>query len=178
MINQPKKQAKIETKAEMVITVVWPDGYKSDVDTWLEDPHGGIVWYKNKNVWFSHLDRDDLGNVKDMITLPDGSEVFYPHNQELTTIRGILSGEWTLNIHLYKKRDVGDIPVEIAIDKLNPSVKRVFYATVILTMEFEEKTITRFTMTKEGHLLDWNKIPKELVKKQIISNFGTFDEGH
>lgn len=171
MINQSKKEAQIETKAEIVITVTWPDGFKSDVDTWLEDPMGRILYFRQDKVGLMHLDRDDLGCKLDEIILPTGEIVINPHNQELTTIRGFIPGEWTLNIHMYKKRDEPNVPVEVSIDKLNPSVKRIFFKVFYLTTQWQELTVTRFTTTQAGTFLNWNTLPKKLVSAKEIDHF-------
>ena len=53
-----------------------------------------------------HLDRDDLGDKNDKIYLPDGSMIKVPQNQELLTIRGIVPGEYVLNIHMYSSTTI------------------------------------------------------------------------
>jgi len=90
MIRPQIKQADMKNKAEYVITVSWPNDNKDDIDTWLEDPLGGQVWFRVKEKNFAHLDRDDLGYVNDTVVMADGTIVACPRNQELTTIRGII----------------------------------------------------------------------------------------
>ena len=43
-INTDAKQGKVDTKAEMLVTVSWPDNHPDDIDTYVEDPQGNIVW--------------------------------------------------------------------------------------------------------------------------------------
>ena len=165
MVNERKKQedTNLKTKAEYVITVTWEDGNPDDVDTWLEDPTGKKLSFKNKNIISAHLDRDDRGTKADKITLPDGREVEYIHNQELTTIRGIVEGEWTLNLHMYHKVFSPPTVVEVKMDKLNPSVKTVLMEKISLGKHWEQKTVARFVMSEQGNVVLWSKLPKQLV---------------
>ncbi len=164
LINPSIKKADIKTKAEFVITVTWSDDSQDDVDTWLQDPLGNVLHFRQRDVGLAHLDRDDLGKINDTIILDDGRRVEYAHNQELTTIRGFLTGEWVLNVHMYNKRDANPTLVEVRIDKLNPKVETVFYKKIVMKSRWEEITVTRFVMTNQGDIIDWDDLPKTLVK--------------
>ena len=164
LINPSIKKADIKTKAEFVITVTWDDKSRDDVDTWLQDPTGNVLHFRQKDVGLAHLDRDDLGKMNDTLRLEDGREIVYPHNQELTTIRGFLTGEWVLNVHMYNKRDANPTLVEVRIDKLNPRVETIFYKEIVMKSRWEEVTVTRFVMTNQGDVIDWDDLPKNLLK--------------
>ena len=168
LINPSINKADIKTKAEFVITVTWNDNSLDDVDTWLEDPVGNVLHFRQKDIGLAHLDRDDLGKVNDVIILDDGSRVEYPHNQELTTIRGFIPGEWVLNIHMYSKRDLDPTPVEVRIDKLNPKVQTVFYKKILMKAKWEEITVTRFVMTNQGDIISWDELPKSLIQHALL----------
>lgn len=169
MIHPAAKKAEIETKAEYVISVTWPDGSEDDVDTWLQDPLGHIVHFRQKDSGMAHLDRDDLGSVNDVIKLADGSKIEYPHNQELTSIRGVIKGEWVLNVHMYNKRDKNPTKVEVRIEKLNPVVKTVFYKTIVLSTGWEEVTASRFVMSERGDIISWDDLPKKIIEYAILN---------
>ncbi len=171
LINPSIKKADIKTKAEFVITVTWNDDSRDDVDTWLQDPVGNVLHFKQKEVGLAHLDRDDLGKLNDTITLDDGRRIEYNHNQELTTIRGFLTGEWVLNLHMYNKRDANPTLVEVRIDKLNPKVETIFYKKIVMKSRWEEITVTRFVMTSEGDIISWDDLPKKLL--EIATHPGT-----
>lgn len=168
LINPAKSKADIKSKAEFVIIVVWAEGNACDVDTWLQDPLGNIIFFRQKEKGLMHLDRDDRGDINDAIILPSGQKIILPVNQELTTIRGFIPGEWILNIHLYKKRTMKGVAVEISIDKLNPKVEKLFYEKITLFEQWQEMTVTRFTMTQQGEVIDWNNLPKKLVGDEEI----------
>ena len=157
-------------KAEFIVTVTWDENRTSDVDTWLQDPAGNIAHFRQKDVGLMHLDRDDLGTINDTITLPDGQRITIPVNQEITSIRGFIPGEWVLNVHLYNDRGEGPIAVTIRIDKLNPSVRTVFRKTVKLKHKWDEITVTRFTMASDGNILEWTDLPKKLIETSGLSS--------
>src|SRR5262249_60130413 len=56
-INSDAKQGKIDTKAQMLVTVSWPDDHPDDIDTYVEDPQGNIVWYHVMEAGLMSLDR-------------------------------------------------------------------------------------------------------------------------
>lgn len=164
LINPLAQKAKIQTKAEFVVTVLWEDHNTDDVDTWLQDPLGNVLYYRQKDIGVAHLDRDDLGKINDVIMLESGETIAYPHNQELTTIRGIVAGEWTLNLHMYTKREQTPTEIEVRIDKLNPRVETVLYEKIVLRRHWEEVTVRRFVMGSDGQIIGWDDLPKSLVK--------------
>ena len=165
LINPSLKKADIKTKAEFMITVTWSDNSRDDVDTWLQDPAGNVVHFRQRDIGMAHLDRDDLGAVNDTIKLKDGRTIKYAHNQELTTIRGFITGEWVLNVHMYKKRDPFPTPVEVRIDKLNPKVQTILYKKIVMNQTWEEVTVARFVMTSQGDIIDWDDLPKNLLQQ-------------
>lgn len=169
VINQVKK-AGIETKAEYVITVSWEKDDPSDVDTWLAQPDGVIIFYRNLHTPLAHLDRDDLGDANDKLTLPTGEVVEFPYNQEILTIRQTVEGEWILNIDLYSKRSTDPSIVTVRIDKLNPAFTTVFLKTFTLSKEHVDMTVTRMTMTRNGNIINWSDLPKKLIKMSLYGN--------
>ena len=91
-INPEALSGKIDTKAEFIITVTWPDNNPDDVDTYVEDPLGNIVWYHQLEAGFLNLDRDDRGDFNDYVMLA-GRKVKNPLRQEIVSMRGIIAGE-------------------------------------------------------------------------------------
>ncbi len=165
-IKPESQKADIETKAEYIITVTWPDNNRDDVDTWLQDPIGAVAYYRNQETGLMHIDRDDRGDIADWVKTSNGKMIIIPYNQEITSIRGFIEGEWILNIHMYVKRSQGPTPVIIKIEKLNPRVKLIFLTTINLTYDKEEVTVLRFEMTKNGEILSTNHLPANLIQYQ------------
>jgi len=167
LISPKIKKDNIKTYAEFIITVTWPDSSRDDVDTWLQDPLGNVCFFRNTETAMMSLDRDDRGEINDVVKMPDGRYIIFPHNQEVTTIRGFISGEWILNIHMYKKRAYAEPTwVEVSIDKLNPTVKKVFFGRKVLVSQWQEETVARFTMLADGGIVNWDDLPKDIVRER------------
>ena len=79
------KAGDIPAKAEYIITVSWPDLNPNDIDAWVQDPGGNLVWFRAREAGLMHLDRDDRGLSGDVITI-NGKEVINPLNTEVVTL--------------------------------------------------------------------------------------------
>ena len=163
-MNPVAKKGIIDPKAEYLITVSWPDRDPNDIDTYVEDPQGNILDFTNKEVGLMHLDRDDRGNLNDTIVV-EGKTIENPLNQEVTTIRGIVPGEYVVNVHYYATENNKPVPVSVTVDKVNPALEVVYYGTVTLQKKDDEKTVVRFTIDPDGKVSNINHIPKSLVDK-------------
>ena len=60
VMNPEAKQGKIDTKAEFIITLTWPDNHPDDIDLYTEDPLGPLSRPHGRNcclpVKFAPLD--------------------------------------------------------------------------------------------------------------------------
>ena len=152
MINKPADEGKVDPKAEMLITVGWPDNNPDDVDTYVMDPAGNIVWYTQREAGLMHLDRDDRGMFKDDL-LFNGEEITNPLNQEIISFRGLEDGEYVVNVVHYIANSTARLPVSVKVEKLNPTVKVIYYQTLSMTGTGDEQTAVRFTLDgDEGQL--------------------------
>jgi len=164
-INPPsKKQGDIPAKAELIVTTTWADGLKDDVDTWVEAPDGEVVWYRNPDGGLMHLDRDDRGAENDTL-LVDGTPVVNPLNQEVITVRGLLPGDYVVNLHRYQTDGDSVLPVQVNVVKVNPRLEVVFYGTVDLPTKGSERTAVRFTVNRDGSVSGINTLQKNLVQQ-------------
>ena len=172
LINPVAKKSNVEVIAEFIITTSWPDGSADDIDTWVKDPAGNVVGFKQKDRGLMNLDRDDLGRSNDTIKTLNGDEIYIRQNIEHVTIRGIIPGEYIVNVHLYRRAartDVGKadyyelIPVRVNVEKLNP-YGVVYIKDVKLAFKGEEKTVLRFTVNEDGNITDINELPHQIVQ--------------
>ena len=163
LINPVAKTGAVDSKAEFLITLSWPDGRREDVDLYVEDPDGHLVWFRTREAGLMHLDRDDLGRSNDVVRSA-GREIVNPLNQEIVSIRGIQPGEYVVNLHLYRAAPEPEpVPAKIKVEKLNPKVEIVFYGEVVLGRPSEERTAVRFSVRTDGSVSGVNQLPKELV---------------
>ena len=169
LINPIARTGAIDAKAEFLVTLSWPDGRREDVDLYVEDPAGNLVWFRAREAGLMHLDRDDLGRSNDVIEV-GGQEISNPLNQEVVSVRGILPGEYVVNVHLYRARGEEPVPATVKVEKLNPKVELVFYGTVDLLRQGEEQTAVRFTVAPDGRVPEVNRLPKALVPLRRVAD--------
>jgi len=162
MKQEQSKKKNIEAKAEFIITVTWDKEVNDDVDLHVEDPNGGVVYFQRRTDGMMVLERDDLGHRNDRIRLPDGSWVKYEENREMVTIRGIVQGEWIINVHMYHKESQLATPVNIRLEKINPTSTTVFIKDVTLEKNGDEETAFRFTLDADGQVTDINELEKSV----------------
>ena len=172
LINPVTKKSEVERKAEFLITLEWDKESRDDIDIWVEDPLGKVVSFRNKTVDVMHLDKDDLGQLNDTIRFPDGSTQVIHLNREVVTLRGWVAGEYTINAHMYNKRDRSHpsdansyghpTNVKVEMLRINP-YKILFEEKFTLTHRGEEVTIRRVTLDKEGDIIATNKREKSFV---------------
>lgn len=168
MMANPTQGGNIESKAEILITVRWPDRHPDDIDTLVEGPQGNMVWYHNRDTGLMHLDRDDRGLFQDRITL-DGVEISNPLNQETVSIRALKPGEYVVNLLHYQANYSEALPVTVKVEKLNPTVTLVFYGTVEMHGVGDEQTAVRFTVNAAGEVTGTNTLSKRLLTKALKS---------
>ena len=166
LINDSQDAGSIDTKAEVLISIQWPDDHPDDVDAVVEDPQGGLVWYHNRDSGLMHLDRDDRGNLADKIT-SKGEVISNPINQETVTVRGLQSGEYVINLLHYKSNYQDPLPVTVKVEKLNPSVELIYYGDHFLMGVGDEKTALRFIVDGQKNITDLNQFPKKLLTKAL-----------
>jgi hypothetical protein len=162
LINPIAKSGAVDAKAEFLITLSWPEGRREDVDLYVQDPAGEMVWFRTREAGLMHLDRDDLGERNDVIEVA-GRQVINPLNQEIVSIRGILPGEYVVNLHLYRGDGAQPVPATVKIEKLNPRVEQVFFGPLTLIEQGDERTAARFSIGSDGRVRDVNQLPKQLV---------------
>ena len=163
LISDPEKTGVIDSKAEVLITVRWPDRHPDDVDTLVEDPAGNLLWYHNRDTGLMHLDRDDRGLMQDRITI-DGVAVNNPLNQETVTLRALQPGEYVVNLLHYQANYAEPLPVTVKVEKLNPEVSVVFYGSKDLTGAGDEQTAIRFSIDSDGNVVGTSERSKPLLR--------------
>ena len=165
-IHEPAETGKIEAKAEVLITIRWPDGHPDDVDTLVEDPQGNLLWYRNRDTGLMHLDRDDRGRFADQIEM-EGVSFETLINQETATLRALAPGEYVVNVFHFQANRADPVQVSVKVEKLNPVVTLVHYDTVSLTGIGDEKTAVRFVVNGKGEISDTSRLPKPLLSTAI-----------
>lgn len=144
--SKQKENVDINPPGNVIIEIQWPDDLDTDVDLWVQGPGDVPVGYSNKGGKLFNLLRDDLGKSNDATTI----------NYENSFSRGIVEGEYTVNLHLYRNVS-GVLPITVIVVvsvKENPdaSTKQILTRTVDLLSVGQEITVFRFELNKHGKL--------------------------
>jgi hypothetical protein len=162
-ISPDSKDGKIDSKAEFIITLDWPDNHPDDLDLFVQDPIGNIAWYRHREAGFLTLDRDDRGGANDFI-LVNGRKIPSPIREEIVTVRGVVAGEYTVNISHFQATTGQPVPATVKVQKLNPTAQVIFDDKVVVDHTGEEKTAVRFKVDAEGKVVDVFQRPKSLLE--------------
>jgi len=155
-------EGKIDSKAEFIITMDWPDNHPDDLDLMVQDPAENIAWFRHKEAGFLTLDRDDRGGAHDTIVI-NGKRVSTPIREEIVTIRGIAPGEYVVNVSHYVATTHNPVPANIRVQKLNPVARVVWEGQVTVDHRGDEKTAVRFRLDDKGEVVDINHRGKSLL---------------
>ena len=162
-ISPDSKDGKIDSKAEFIITLDWPDNHPDDLDLFVQDPIGNIAWYRHREAGFLTLDRDDRGGANDFI-LVNGRKIPSPIREEIVTVRGIVAGEYTVNVSHFQATTGQPVEATVKVQKLNPTAQVIFDDKVIVDHTGDEKTAVRFKVNPEGKVTDVYQRPKSLLE--------------
>jgi hypothetical protein len=173
LINPIAKKSDVEVVAEFIVKINWPTDSPDDIDLWMRDPLGNYVGFKSKDVGLMSLNRDDLGTANDMVYDPTGKQIKVFRNEEMVTIRGIVPGEYIVNVHYYGKKiavetsgekNYAPMPVQVQIEKMNP-YNVIFSKEVELRGKGQELTVIRFTVDEKGNVTNFNDLGYAIIDK-------------
>lgn len=162
-ISQQKEDGKVDSKAEFFISMTWPDDHRDDFDLFVQDPVGNVVWYRRRDIGFMSLERDNRGSANDFM-LVGGEKVRSSARQELVSIRGIVAGEYTVNVYHFSAQTDTPVPVTVTIDKLNPRVSVVAKRTLEMAGARVERTAARFTLDAKGDVVSTSNVERSVLE--------------
>ena len=146
-LNPPVQAKEAPPPGNVVVEIFWPNGLDIDVDLWIAAPNDRPVGYSNKGGRIFNLLRDDLGRYRDITDT----------NYEVAYSRGIVPGEYIVNVHLYRNSG-GTLPVQVTVaasikKSSRESLKRLVTTKVELSYRGEEITAFRFKLAKNGQIV-------------------------
>lgn len=162
-IAQQKDTGKVDTKAEFLISMTWPDNHPDDFDLFVQDPTGNIVWYRRRDIGFMSLERDNRGGANDFMMV-GGEKVHSAARQELVSIRGIVPGEYTVNVYHFTAQSREPVPVTVTVEKLNPRVTMVAKDTLDMGEANSERTAVRFTLNAKGEVESTSHVERSVLQ--------------
>ena len=147
-ITEAKKESDdTSVPGNVVVEAHWPSNMPVDVDLWVQAPGEYPVGFWNQGGPTFNLLRDDLG------TEGDATE----ENYEMTYSRGIVAGEYIVNVHMYGPLKAGTIvPVSIVVGvkkKFDTVLQQILRTVIQLNRRNQEETAFRFQLTRDGDLV-------------------------
>jgi hypothetical protein len=158
------KEEHLKNASLYLIKMSWSGDSDDDVDLYVRDPDRHLVFFRRMQAGLLSLDRDDTGRGSNTVILPDGRKVMSAWNEERVTIRGIIEGEYIVNVHMYRKGSIPPTKVEVTLYKTDSSEDIMVHQKVVtFSAERQEETAFRFRLTKDGNVVDINELPKSFV---------------
>ena len=184
LIKPEAKKQDFERKAEFVVVLEWDHDQPDDIDLYVQDPTRSKVHFRLPITNFMYLDKDDLGYANDIVMNVDGTITKVNINREVVTIRGIIPGEYIINVHYYSSRNWTEqgtfrntaavvsktgkptkkhLTVKIELHKVDP-YKIWWIGEKTFTHRAQEETFVRFTIDSDGkHVGNFNYVEKKFV---------------
>lgn len=154
LINPITKQGDIPAYAEIMIILEWDGEVSDDIDIWVKGPGmKSPLSFQNKTSGFMHLDRDDLGATSDTNFI-GGVAKTIKINREVVNMRGIMPGDYFINVHVYAKPASSNPTLfTVSLVDINP-YKEEIHVQHYATKSGELFKIPAFTVDKEGNISD------------------------
>ena len=142
-LNPPGQKAVQGTPppGNLVVLITWKPG-PIDVDLWLSSPKDlKPVGYTNTTGELWDLLRDDLGTRRDST----------PLNFENAYTRGIVPGEYVINVHCFgcEKHLPVEVLIEVSRKDKDGNVKKLLTTKVVLLRQDQELTALRFRLNND-----------------------------
>lgn len=156
------KDGNIVTEGKYAVVMTWADGSSDDVDLYVRDPAGNVAFFQGRDAGLMHLEHDDTGANSDTI-LSQGATFAVEKNEERTIIRGIIPGEYVVNVHMYRKGDLKPMPVKVRLLRLTGQDADLAQANRVLKFDGDEQTAFRFTLAADGSISGINELQRAIV---------------
>lgn len=151
LINPITKNEDIPAKAEFMIVLEWDDESVSDFDLWLQHNDENPIGFNNKDQNGANLERDDLGYANDIIVI-DGEKRIIRKNREVINIRGVIAGDYYINVHAYSFRENAPTTVRVTVIDINPRYSEAYSLDARLLGQSYVARLPAFTIDKDGNI--------------------------
>jgi hypothetical protein len=153
----------LRTEGKYAVVMRWPDGSQDDVDLYVRDPDGNIVYFGSRELGKMHLEHDDQGTGDK--NAPGGGTSSQPpgRHEERVIIRDVVPGEYVVNVHMYHKRDPLPTPVTVRLVSLRGVDEDDARKERTLAANGAEATAFRFTVNPDGSVGGVNELERRLT---------------
>jgi hypothetical protein len=159
----PAKKPTIATDGLFAVTLEWPAQSNDDVDLYVMNSEQDICYFSKPSAGLMHLERDDLGRANDMAKTKNGRTITIERNEERTIIRGIVPGEYIVNVHMYAKNDAAPTPVTVKLFRIKEPGAPLTMRELTLTRDGDEQTAFRVTIDEGERTTGINELPYRMT---------------
>jgi len=139
LVNKPQKKEKENVRSNdlVLITMTWEAN--CDMDLWVRLPDNRYVGYSRREEPPVHLDTD-------VVKWRKFNDIVMKQNQEISSIRGVLPGQYTVNVHYFSPRQhKGPVKVSIMIQNVQ-SRKIIYMGEKKILKPYSETHFVKFTV--------------------------------
>lgn len=152
----PKPVSAVKTYGTYAVILTWPKSCNADLDLYLRQPDGAVVYYNHVNGTVAHLEHDDI----------PGAGLGYRDqgNFERVVLRGYEPGEYVANVHVYATYTC-HMPVRATVElwRLSGEDGRVTGRELMMRRAGDEQTAFRFSIRRNGDTYGVNQLERSLV---------------
>ena len=152
----PKPLAAIKTFGTYAVVLTWPSKCDADIDLYLREPGGIVVYYNYANGSIAHLEHDDIPATV-------GSAYRGQENFERIVLRGVRVGEYVVNAHVYNDYGCRPIPVAVSLWRLSGQDEKITGQRLLVRESGDEQTAFRFSLRANGDTFGINHLQRDLV---------------
>lgn len=152
----PKPASAIRTQGEYAVVLTWPKKCDADLDLYVRQPNGEIVYFNHMNGSVVHLEHDDI----------PANRLGYQgqQNYERAVLRQLGPGEYTVNVHSYSTYSCEPpVPSVVELWRLRGEDVRVFSQRLSMGQSGDEQTAFRFSIRRNGESFGLNRLSRSLV---------------
>lgn len=158
VVDENKSKGNVIDPSQIIAEMTWGDGSPSDVDLWMENPAGDIVYFNAREFGGMTLDTDNLG-FNNYVKDTSGEIIKNDKRREVISIRTPIAGTYTINVMLYGKRTGWAEKIKVHAFKINP-YKEIVDKEVEINNSMEEATIVQFELDEKGDIVSVTTNPE------------------
>jgi len=196
-----ENQKKVDSKAEILITMTWDDHSANDIDLWVLTPEKTKIGFPNKQNTYMGLERDDLGLSNDTTYAattaiepdvypdPQDQQVVVSEDQliykniETVAIRAKHPGRYVVNVMWYStkphpvtnKTKNENEQTEVQLMQLNPVVNIAAVAKPVLLSAQTEATAFSFDVLPDGSIANVSYEQQPFIANPQVHGASTDD---
>lgn len=154
------KVISIPTQGEYAIVQNCPTKSQNDVDLYVQDPVGKIVYFNNTTAGLMHLEQDVIPGFN---TVENGTKI-KQGDDERTILRGTIPGQYVVDIHMYDG-SYSPLPetCTVTLYSMKGGINQIAQAKVTLDRNGSVGSAFQFTVNAKGQVTQVTHFNRNIV---------------